>query len=170
MKASFSALYGIKASSTKSFGFGFSVGYNFGTPSIYPLIAYNKTFNNKWGLESLLPSHIKLRRNFDDKNILYVGTELHGNSFNLFFNDSTLNNISNKVYLQQSEIRFFGTYEKELYDFLWLGLSAGVRENIEFTLSSKNNFKNDAFVSNNLGSSLYFNASIFIVVPKKYIQ
>ncbi|NNC85289.1 MAG: hypothetical protein HKN75_04350 [Bacteroidia bacterium] len=170
LKVSVSGLYGIKSTISKSYGFGFSAGYNFGRPSIYPLVAYNKTFSSKWGVESLLPSHIKLRHNISDKDILYLGTELHGNSFNLFFNDSTLSEIASPVYLQQSEIRFFGTYEREIHDFLWFNISAGLRENLEFTLSSNNSFKNDPFVDNDLGSSLFINASIFMVVPRKYIQ
>ena len=170
LKTSLSGLYGIKDSEDKSYGFGFSVGYNFGRLSVWPLVAYNNTFNNKWGIEAILPAFAKLRYNLGDKSVLYGGAELHGTSYNLFFEDSTLTDIANPIYLSQSEVRLFLNYEQEIYDFLWFGVQAGLRENIEFTLSSENTFRNDPFATNDLGTSTFFNASIFLVVPKKYIK
>ena len=62
------------------------------------------------------------------------------------------------------------TYEREIYDFLWFGLSVGNRFNIAFDLSEKNTFlnRNTPQVTNELKNAIFYQASIFLVPPKKW--
>ena len=113
---SISPLVGWKRNDFVSYAFGFAYSYSFGRRTVYPLIAYNKTFNEQWGIETILPLKAKLRYSTrNQKNFFFAKTELNGSNYNLQLDP---NNVES-VYLEKSEVRFLITWEREIHDWLW---------------------------------------------------
>lgn len=166
IKYTASGLYGWKQDKYTSYGFGLYLSYTFGRPRIYPAFLWNKTFNERWGIEALLPANFFFRYNISEKSILLAGYDVEGDSYHIVVDDPPLSEIKT-LELRKSDIKLLLTYEQEIYDFLWFSVSAGYRFNINFNLSEDNEFSNDIILKNNIENSPFLNFSIFVVPPKK---
>lgn len=166
IKYSISGLYGWKHDKYTSYGFGLYLSYTFGRPRIYPAFLWNKTYNQKWGIEAILPANFYLRHNLSEKSILIAGYDVEGDSYHIVLDDPPLSEIKT-LELRKSDIRLLLTYEQEIYDFLWFSISGGYRFNINFNLSEDNDFSNDIILKNNIDNSPFLQLSIFAVPPKK---
>jgi hypothetical protein len=169
LRISITPLFGIKKDEFSSYAIGFSYNHVFGRPVISPIVTINKTFNKQWGLETTLPTHVRLRYTASPKNIWHLVTELNGGNYTLRLNDSILSQRQS-VYLQKSEIRFLINYEREIYDFLWFSLEAGMRTNINFKLANSFRQRRNPIIDNKLNNALLVNASFFLVPPKKMMK
>jgi len=169
LKFSVTPLIGWKKNDNLSYAIGFSYGYTFGRPLIYPVLSYNKNFNCNWGIESLLPISLKLRYTKNEKNFFYTGLELQGNSYRLDNSDSVFS-MFNKLYLFHSQLRFTITYERELHDWLWFGIEGGVRHGLTFNVTDGPKANSDAVLKNKLSDATLINASIFVVPPKGFFK
>ncbi|NND94001.1 MAG: hypothetical protein HKN45_03995, partial [Flavobacteriales bacterium] len=79
LRTSAVALYGFKVDSDRTVALGLSYSYVFGQASILPVVAYYKTsFDERWGLELVLPASARIRHVPDPKNVFYVGAEVSG--------------------------------------------------------------------------------------------
>lgn len=166
MKFMASGAYGWKLNSKNSLALGLSLNYTLGRPSIYPILVWNKTFNERWGFESVLPARFFLRHNVSDKTILVAGYLLDGNSYHITVDNPPLSEFQ-ALELRRSDLMGKISLEQEIYDFLWFGVDVGYRYNINFDLSKDNSFNNEAILSNHVDPSFYFNISLFVVPPKK---
>lgn len=166
-KFSISPLIGWKKNDYVSYAFGLAFSYGFGRRSIYPLIAYNKTFNNQWGIESILPAQIKLRYStLNQKNFCYAIAELHGSNYSIRLDEAK----DDLVFLNKSEVRFLLTWEREIHDWLWFGVEGGLRTNINFDLSDDASINSKVIVDNELNTAIIYNFSIFVVPPRKLLK
>ncbi|GJM30873.1 MAG: hypothetical protein DHS20C17_35080 [Cyclobacteriaceae bacterium] len=160
------AAYGWKFNPQHALAVGLSFNYTLGRPSIYPIVIWNKTINQKWGFESILPARFMLRYGLSPRSILLLGYEIDGNSYHLTVNQPPLSGFP-ALELRRSDLLTKITLEQELYDFLWFSIDTGYRYNINFDLAKDNSFNNEPIVSNEVSGSLFFNISLFIVPPKK---
>jgi len=166
LKFSISPLIGWKKNDYVSYAIGLAYSYSFGNRSIYPLFAYNKSFDNQWGVEAVLPAEVKLRYStLNLKNYFYLKTELHGANYSIRFDEQ-----QELVYLNKSEIRFLLTWEREIHDWLWFGLESGLRKNINFNLTNSPRANSDIVVENTLNEALVFSFSLFVVPPRKLLK
>lgn len=165
LKFSVTPLIGWKKSDNLSYAVGFSYGYTFGVPLIYPVISYNRNFNCNWGIESILPVSLKLRYTKNEKNYWYAGFELAGTAYRLDNAGPEFSNYNN-LHLFSSELRFAVTYEREIHDWLWFGLEAGARHNFGFNLTNGPKRRSDIIIRNRPGNALLMNVSIFVVPPR----
>ncbi|MEL7003903.1 MAG: DUF6268 family outer membrane beta-barrel protein [Bacteroidota bacterium] len=160
-------LIGWKKNDYTAFGFGASLSYNFGRRAIFPVITYNHSFNNKWGVEAILPANAKLRfSTLDQKNFFYLKTELKGNNYSVRL-EETQNEL---FFLNNSEVRFLMTWEREIHDWLWFGVESGLRSNINFDLSDSPQLNAEALVDNDIRAAFVFNFSLFVVPPRKFLK
>ncbi|MFN4083035.1 MAG: DUF6268 family outer membrane beta-barrel protein [Bacteroidia bacterium] len=168
-KITLAALYGKKRKDRSMLAFGLTRTYRAGNQTVFPLILYNHTFENrKWGIECLFPSRFNLRRNFNPRNLLFVGYEMEGNSYSIInrTGDSRLNNFE----LRRSEIRPRVTFEKSLYGFVWLSVQTGYRINFRYDIDNGDIFRwlgdpTPYKQTNQLTNPLYFNISLNLVSP-----
>jgi hypothetical protein len=178
LKVSFAFLYGTKKCETKTTAIGFYLNYALGRQSIFPVFLYNNTFSKHWGIEALAPAYVKGRYNFSDKEMLYLGYELEGASYNLFINNPEIEKYTS-LQLRRSTIRYELQYERELYKFLWMGLAVGLRQTLTFNVTTKGDkpgsisFQNgfhivngEPLIRNTLSPAPFINVSLYIVVPK----
>ena len=169
LKFSVAPLVGWKKNPYTTYAFGVAYSNNFGKQSIYPLLVYNHTFNSRWGFESLLPLQVKLRFSPNRKNFMFFKTELNGASYNIRLEETPFNDFQS-LHLKKSELRFLLSYEREIHDWLWFGLEAGMRSNLNFELAESNDPDALTFIDNKFNTAAVFNMSLFIVPPRKFLK
>ena len=169
LRVSVAPLFGLKKDANTLYGFGLAWGYNFGRASLYPFLVYNKTFNDRLGIESILPAKAAVRINFSDHTILYSGLALEGASYTIDPQRADLNQFSS-LHLQRSEIRVFASLERELHDFLWMNFEAGVRFNYRFEVTDDAVFNPVSIVGVSRSPAFYIKTGIFLVPPRKFVD
>lgn len=167
LKFTVTPLYGFKLSERKSLAFGVSFGYNFGRRSILPIFSYNHTFNRHWGIESILPSHVRARYSTaNQKTVVYAGVEGKGANYNV-----TLPEIQpNPLFLNHTEVRAMLSIEREIHDWLWVGAEVGYRKNLDFSLNVAPDRGSVRVFNNTLNDAMVFNFSVFVVPPRKMVH
>jgi hypothetical protein len=152
-----SAMYGWKKGDYRMLAIGVSRTYRMGRPLIVPILLYNKTFNEHWGLECLFPARAHLRYNFSTNSMLLAGYELEGQQFDL---------VNSNKFLQRGEIKPRLVFEKKLKGYFWLSAQAGYRINGRFNLVDKyDGQEKDEVLKNNWGNSPFINIGINLVSP-----
>ena len=151
------AIYGWKKSDNLIWGVGAARTYRLGQLIYVPVLLWNKTFNEKWGAEVLLPARAVIRRSFGTTSLLTAGFELEGNAYRL-------NNIG---FLRRGEVKPRLTYERQLKNFIWLSVQTGLRYNARFDVYSTQNPKGDNLptIKTHLSNPFYFNVGINLVSP-----
>jgi Domain of unknown function (DUF6268) len=160
MTYSGTAIYGWKKNDNLMWGVGVTRTYRAGQLLHIPVILLNRTFNQKWGIETILPAKFNVRRNFSPSSYLLFGYEIEGNTY-------FVANTGSDLYLRRGEMKPRVTFEKKIAGFVWLSAQAGWRYNWRFDgFSTKNPIKNEKpIIANGLGNPLYFNLSINLVSP-----
>lgn len=169
LRVSVAPLIGWKKNPYTSYAVGFAYSYDFGRQSIYPVFSYNHTFNNRLGLESILPLEAKLRYTISEKNLLYATTRFHGANYSIQLNDPNFPEGEDYI-LRKSEVRFLVTYEREIHDWLWFSIETGLRSNISFKLMDSPDRNANTLIDNKFNSALLVNVSIFVVPPRKFLK
>lgn len=161
-----SPLIGWKKNDYVSYAVGAAFSHNFGRRSLYPIFVYNKSFNNQWGFESILPVEVKLRYStLNLKNFFYFKAELNGANYSI-----RLPGEDELLYLNKSEVRTLLSWEREIHDWLWFGIEAGARFNIDFDLTMSPKSNAEVVVGNSLNEALVFSVSLFAVPPRKLLK
>ncbi len=169
LRVSVAPLIGWKKNPYTSYAVGFAYSYDFGRQNVYPVFSYNHTFNNRFGIESILPLEVKLRYMLSEKDLFFASTEFNGANYVVQFDDSNFPEGEEYV-LRKSEIRFLLTYEREIHDWLWFSLEAGMRTNFTFELTDSPKRNANVLIDNDLNNALLLNVSIFLVPPRKFLD
>jgi hypothetical protein len=162
LKYTVSGSYGWKLNPNTAWGLGFYFSYSFGSPTLLPGIVYNKTWNSKWGLESIFPGAVHLRYQPFDNSVFYFGYEVQGASYN-FDLGNTLNEQFDNIQLRRSEVMPLVRYEREIYDFIWFSLEGGARFNFNFNVTEDMIFDAKKILVNKVNSGAFIGGSLFIV-------
>lgn len=152
------AIYGWKKSDSLMWGLGLSRTYRMGRLIHVPVLLYNRTFNDRWGVELLLPARGLVRRNFNPKTLATLGFELEGNQYAVY------SKTGPTTFLQRGEIKPRLNIERNLTGFWWIALQAGVRANGRFVVVDRyNGSDKNEIVTTTLGTPFYFNLSLNLV-------
>lgn len=156
------AIYGWKKSEKNMFGVGVSRTYRAGQAIVVPIVLWNKTFNDSWGMELLLPARGHVRYNFSTSNILQLGYELEGNQY--WMGTASTNG---EVFIQRGEMKPRIQWDKRLKGFFWLSAQAGLRYNWRFDVMNEYDAKKDSqlFFRSPLTNPFYFSISLNFVSP-----
>ena len=150
----------------QEFGVGAYVARSQGRTSSYPVIVYNQTFNRNWGIESLLPAYVRVRRNLGSTAALLLNVKASGGSFN--FDMETDNGIRD-LSLRRAEVIGGLSYQQEIADPLWIGFDLGIRQPLSMNLFDPTAPRTPV-ASSNLRATTYFNTSLYLVPPSKLIK
>jgi hypothetical protein len=155
-----SAIYAWKKNDKTITGLGISRTYRMGRPIVIPILYSYKTYNDHWGHELILPARGFLRHNINPKNLLMLGYELEGNQYEMVANNQQL-------FLQRGEIKPRLQFEKQLKNFIWMSLQAGMRINgrFDFVNAYNANEKNQTVYRTIPSSAFYFNVSVNLISP-----
>lgn len=168
LKATLDLAYGWKRSPDFALGVGLQLGYTFGRQSVYPGILYNRTFNDKWGVESIFPANARLRYNFNEKTFLFGGYRLEGSSYDIFADETPLSQFG-EIELRRTDIKGLLRLEREIYDFLWFGVEGGFRQYYRHRVFDEVGSR-DELITNDLAGAGYINVELFLVAPRKWIE
>lgn len=160
-------VYGWKKSDQLMWGLGWARTYRLGEANnTVPVLLYNRTFNDRWGVEALLPARLNVRRNFSASSLLMLGYELEGNSYRLRTSGLDALSSTGDAVLRRSELKLRLTYEQQLAGFIWLSAQAGLRVNANFNVSPGESAKRGEYLlENTLTNPLFFGLSLNLVSP-----
>jgi hypothetical protein len=170
-KVTLALFYGWKRTDKSMLAFGISRTYRPGAKGFIPLVLFNHTFEQrKWGVEALFPARAALRRTINTRTLFFLGYELEGNSYSVINTTSPVNPLYNNLELRRSEIRPRITFERALYQFIWLSVQAGYRINYNFNIDQQDKLRllgsDEAYyMTNTLTNPLYFQIGIHLVSP-----
>lgn len=156
-------IYGWKTSDRNMIGTGITRTYRAGRVLHIPVLLWNRTFNDHWGMELLLPARGHVKYNFSTSNILQLGFEIEGNQFLM----NLPNSQNGKVFLQRGELKPRVAWDKKITGFLWMSAQAGFRYNWRFDVMNQYDARevNQRYFTSNLGNPFYFNLSLNFVSP-----
>lgn len=170
LRNSLSFIYGWKKSPDLSYGLGFYMNYDLGGPSLYPVFMYNRNFNSRWGIESAFPKEASLRWNGSKQHtMVYGGYDVSGSTFQLTFPDLDLS-AQKSLQLQRSNVRVKLALEREIYDFLWIGMEAGFNITVNMDLSNDNWWYSldKELINTQFGPAPFVQFQLFVVPPRKF--
>ena len=159
------AVYGWKRSDSLMWGLGVARTYRLGRLIYVPVLLYNRTFNDRWGLEVLLPARAAVRRNFNPKTLAALGFELEGNQY-AWVRPPAIGGSTSEVvqFLQRGEIKPRLNFERNLFGFWWLAVQAGARVNGRFVVVDRyDGDEKQELITTRLGTPFYFNISLNLV-------
>ncbi len=168
LKATVDVAYGWKKSPYYSIGVGLQLGYTFGRQRVYPGILYNRTFNPKWGVESIFPANARLRYNANEKTLFYAGYRLEGGSYDIFADETELAQF-NEIELRRTDIKGLLRMEREIYDFLWFAVEGGFRQYYRHRIFDEVG-STDVLIKNDLAGAGYVGVEVFVVPPRKLLE
>jgi len=113
----FMGLYGFKKNDLFEWGIGLLFSHSFRRTSALPFFLYNRTFNERWGIESGFPANFFLRYNLDPLTITALGIEYSSKSFRLDVVDST-GDLLDFAY-NHAEILLSLSVERHLSSWIW---------------------------------------------------
>ena len=156
------AVFGIKKSPDREFAFGINLTHSFRNTTVIPFLIYNQTFNEKWGIESVLPSNIKLRYNISKESLVYFDLRFNSQSYRVDTNEELAYNYN----LNHSEIRGAFTLEKKLFSWIWLDLTGGVQYNFTSDFDTVDDGPGSFQIEPGFGP--YFKVGFFVSPPDSY--
>jgi hypothetical protein len=167
LRLSFSPLFGIKRDDYTTYAIGFSYNNIFGRSTLSPVLVFNQTFNSHWGIELTLPASAKLRYSRNRKTFVYATAVLNGANYSVRLSNPELTQY-HTLYLQRSEIRLLLNYEREVFNFLWFGIEAGLMIPNQYVLAESTFTRRAPIVRSTLNQAVLLNASLFLVPPRKH--
>jgi len=164
-----SAVLGIKKNDDTELGLGVTFNDNFGRLTAFPFALFNHNFNERWGLETLLPIRYKLRHNVNERNLFSIAAEYWSSAYSLDL--LTPGETAPHEYIfKNASAQFFVEWEtNKMSSWTWFALRGGYSYNFNsrFVLpGTRNDGRIDAFPS----SSVFISAAFFLAPPKAYIQ
>ncbi|MBT28256.1 MAG: hypothetical protein CMO01_01255 [Thalassobius sp.] len=162
-----SALFGIRKNENTEMGFGVNYSNSLNVKSVYPVMLYNHNFNEKWGIEALLPKRAALRYNFNEKSLAVLVSELDGSRYYIPDVELSANRVED-LRMEVSEIKFGLSYQRQIFSILWMSVDAGYRKNIGFDFNRYFSGSNrDTIVKSQIPGGMYGGITLFLTPPKR---
>ncbi len=155
------AVFGMKNRTDRELAFGLAYRQGIRNVMVYPFLVYNQTFNEKWGIETLLPIKIYGRYNFNPRNIFLFGAQFDSKEFFVSLDDQT--SAVNDFRMNRQEIRIQCRLEKQLTSWIWFSAKAGYLFPIRHRFEEYQNF--DTFYNIRPGSGPFGKIGIFLSPP-----
>lgn len=155
-----SALWGIKKRDDLEWGLGIFYSNNFNRQRILPFLLYNRTFNERWGIEAAFPVSILMRYNFNPRDLILFGPEFVSYRYAIK-NDGP----GRDFYFRHSEIQLAAKYEREITPWVWASVHGG------FQINFDSEFENAADPSEvfepDLRTGVFLKFGIFLSPPDR---
>jgi hypothetical protein len=169
-------IYGWKRSPRFSWGVGLQYGYTFGRLSLYPALLYNRTFNDRWGVEALAPARVTFRYNASPVSLFYAGYSVDGLNYIVRLRTPLVRAgqpdkaALSTLELRETEVKFRLRWERELLSFLWLGAEGGYRYNSAFDAFDRTKADREKIIDSQLAGAPYLSLELFITPPRKLLE
>lgn len=160
------AVFGVKPRPDLEWGVGLTYSDNFFNRQVLPFAVYNRTFNDKWGIETVLPVSIMGRYNFRKGRLILFGAEYQSDSYAV----DVLTGKSDQAapyFFRHAEIAVKASYDHHLGSWFWLNLEGG------YQVPVRNEFINaqsgHATINSAQGQP-FFRVGFFVTPPKDCIK
>lgn len=166
--ATYSAIgaFGIKKREDLELGFGLSYSNSFRRTTLLPFLVYNQTFNDKWGIESLLPAQIYGRYNINPTSLLLFGFNFQSRNYSMDV-DEQIGDPAQIYHFNHTGINASVAYERNLVPWVWFSIKGGY----QYTFNAEfNDISSDFLLDANAGGAFFIRLSIFLSPPDKYIK
>lgn len=158
-------VWGFKKTNDKELGIGLLMNKSFRRTAVYPFLIYNRTFNEKWGIESVLPVKISLRRNLNEESLLLASAEYWSSAYSM---DIVPNEASRVVdfHFKSSAMHFYVDWQNRLLsNWTWTSLKLGYAWNFDSRFINTETDQNfNAFPSH----SIFVSVGFFLSPPKNF--
>ena len=158
---SLQGLYTKQKNESYEWGVGLTFTSSFRRTIVLPIFVFNKNFNDKWGLEAVLPGYIFLRRNISENTILLFGPKYNSSSY-AFDVITPLDNVLS-YNLNHSEVRLHLALQQKIYSWIWLDVEVGYQGN--FSTDFEGNMDAVADFKVEPTDSPYFTVGLFLTPP-----
>ena len=160
------AVMGIKPRPGLEWGIGLTYSDNFFNRQILPFAVYNRTFNEKWGIETVLPVSVMARYNFRKDRLILFGAEYQSDSYAI---DALTGKSAQATpyFFRHSEIAVKASYDHHLYSWFWFNVEGG------YQAPFRNQFvasQGGQTIDNSVKGQPFFKVGLFITPPKDCIK
>ena len=131
----FYGIYAIKPNEDFEWGFGLAYSKSFRRNNFVPFLLFNRNFNEKWGMEAVLPANAFLRYNLGAGDILLFGVEYDSQSYRLIVPNTGLDNYDFAI--NHSEFLVSMRIEHQFANWIWGNFKAGYRFNFSTDFEAK---------------------------------
>lgn len=164
---SVSALFGVKPNPDTEWGAGLSFSSNFIRTRIWPFLIFNKTFNDKWGLESVIPVQVFGRYNISTYSVLLFGTAFRSKNYSWDVFDTQSNQDFN-YHLRHASINPQISYDQRILPWVWLNTKVGYT--IPFSTEFNNIDLPEAYFEAKPENNLFFKIGLFLSPPSQFVK
>ncbi|MGB3467472.1 MAG: DUF6268 family outer membrane beta-barrel protein [Cyclobacteriaceae bacterium] len=158
------ATYIKNLSATKKIGFGAYAANSLGAYSFYPLFIYESALSKRITMELVLPKSATFRYRVNDRTFLSAKASFRGWRYNL---SHTIPDSDRAFTLRRSDAQFTLAYEREIHDWLWMGVETGYNKNLRYVMTNPGDRSRDAINTLSSKDATYLKFSIFVVPPRK---
>jgi hypothetical protein len=131
-----------------------------------PIILCNKELNNRWLIDARLPKEINFKYAFSPDSFYgYGSARAIGANYAIGRRDELPSNLS----FRRRSIDVFGGVEKEIEDWLWVGVEAGYNVPVQSVLVERDAPTRDYTHSFRMQAAPFFRVRVFAVVPKSLL-
>ncbi len=162
-----SVAYNVQVNKDTRIGGGLMLGYTLDVPQIYPIFTYEHNLNHRWTVDLTLPKSAALRFRASDKFYIIAKTEVKGWRYAIH---NTELSSQNPLTLRKADLNMGLAFEREIHDWLWMGLDVGMSKNLRYHLSEPGDGSRDAIVDLDANNAAYVNFGLFIVPPRRFFQ
>ncbi|MEM6316900.1 MAG: DUF6268 family outer membrane beta-barrel protein [Bacteroidota bacterium] len=156
-----SAIWGVKKRDDLEWGVGVFYSENLNRKIALPFFLYNRTFNERWGIEAAFPVSIMMRYNFTPKSLLLFGPEFSNAAYGL---RGEATQVDNDHYFRHTELQLGAKYERELLPWVWANVHAGLQVNFDSEYESATD-SNEIFEPD-LITGVFFRVGVFLSPPQ----
>jgi hypothetical protein len=164
------AVYGKKVDADTEWAVGLTFSHNKARSIALPFFVYNRTFNERWGIQTALPGQAYLRRNVGRK---MVNTFLLGATFDSRYyaiNTGSRGGFEElgQFFLRNNGIRSMLQYEHNLGPWVWAFGQAGYFLPVQTRFNPEEDI--DLDIMTEVSGRPFFRVGVFLAPPKEMIK
>lgn len=163
--------FGKKVNADTEWGVGLTYSTNAARTVVLPFLFYNRTWNDRWGLESALPAQVFLRYNVDPARGHAFRTGVQADSkfyvINSLGDRGRFENL-NEFYLRRLGLKALTQYEHKLGGWFWAFAQGGVYIPINARFNEIDAVDVDLMTS--VEARPFFRVGLFLAPPKELIR
>ncbi|HMQ48436.1 MAG TPA: DUF6268 family outer membrane beta-barrel protein [Saprospiraceae bacterium] len=164
------AVLGVKPHDDKEWGIGLTYNNGFFRTLVLPFFIYNETFNDKWGIETVLPVSVMARYNMKENSMLLFGAELQTQSYALdvFSNSTIANEAAQPYYFRHAEVAVQVALEQHIHSWFWVSAQAGYHIPTGYRFQEANGAETRYQMT--AGAQPFAKISLFLSPPKSLCE
>lgn len=147
-----------------SYSFGLAGGTDLGNFRIYPVFSWSQHLNHRWCLDLNLPKKVRINYMASPKMYFNANAKIAGASYYI---QEPLFEGYEAVEFRQSRIQLTLGVEREIYDWLWFSMDAGMLKTLRMDFNEPQAPRSERLLRLKSISTPMVHFSIFMVPPRK---